>query len=200
MNSVSCQCHDNVCVEFVEPVEYDFNTPRFSAMEDDKLSTDINSSAVESVTKIDLAFYFSTLSTFLKNMSVEDFTSYNQLIPSDIGEIPRIPHVPQAKEEDMNLLVDWMQVVIDEGHIEPSQPVIGRYLGWPIRSFHIRSLYVDFFVWCSQQGMEETNIPDQSICTSFFDKVFTRLGERYEFPPLQSCRIKFLELRKSLVA
>lgn len=199
MNSVSSRHHDYVCVESVEPVEYISKSIQEITVGSEGVSTATNSSTVELVTKIDLASYFSTLSTILKNMSVEDITGDNQLVLSDIREIPRIPHVPQVRKEDTDLLVDWMLVVIDEGHIEPSQSFIGRYLGWPTRSFHIESLYVDFFAWCRQKGIEETSIPDQSICVSFFDKVFTRHGERYEFPPLHYCRNKFLELRKSLI-
>lgn len=210
MNCMNKQGHPFLPVEYVESVEGRNNHLKTSNLIILKPSTESKLNDVESVEKVDLALYFSTLSTILKTKSVEEKQPKIPLISIESEDIPRVPQIPQEKNNEfvcfrsfdrmkVLLVIEWLQIVIDEGHIEPSQPFIGRIVGWPVRSLFIDSLYVDFVVWCRKREKRDWNIPEPSLFFALLNHVLIRVKEKYEFPPLNICRNKFLCLREMLL-
>lgn len=196
-------------VEGVESVEVNDNYSTFNELEVLNPSTEFCVNHVEFVGKIDLADYFSRLSTVIKARSVGVTQSDTPLISSELESTPRLSLIPQEKDNDsarfrnfdhakVSLVTEWIQIVADEGHIEPSQPSVGRILGWPVRSCSIQLLYVDFFVWCWRKGLRDWDIPEKTLHFTLLDSVFVRIGDQYEFPPLDTCRKKFQDLKELL--
>jgi hypothetical protein len=174
-----------------------------SLLEND--STKADSCSVDSVAKNDLQAYFSTLSTEMKSRSVGKHGHLNRFAINDLCDFPQIPQVPQEKRDDpvvflnrdedsKQLVFEWMRVVLTEGHIEASQPSVGRIVGWPSRSFSIHSVFVDFDLWCRQHGVSRWSVPGESLFCAVLDEVLCREGDRYAFPPLDECRAKFVQL------
>lgn len=94
-----------------------------------------------------------------------------------------------------NPILSWLAIAIEEGHLEPSQPFIGRLIGWPQREIGIYSLWVEFISWCYKQHIPKKTIPDQSNMCRILDKVFIRKSNKYLVPPLVQCRTNFNNLR-----
>lgn len=89
----------------------------------------------------------------------------------------------------------WLTFVIEEGHIEPSQPSVGQRLGWPQRLVAIKSLWIDFCCWCSKQKVPSLEMPDEWEFYELLDHLFIRHRDKYEFPALTHCREIFAKLR-----
>ena len=106
------------------------------------------------------------------------------------------PSETSVDSDQITLVLDWLLVCLMEGHIEPSQPRVGRLCGWPLRSFACESLYVDFECWCIKRGLLPYEQASGKIFYSMVDRIFMRHEERYDFPALDECRLKF----KALVA
>lgn len=165
-------------------------------------STKSKCSSVECVAKDDLTLWFSTLSTDIKKTSVENYDVLIDWNTNHLERFPQIPHVPQEKlsnpvissklnEDSVRLIMDWLRIILGEGHISPSQPVVGKIVGWPTRSISIESLFVDFDLWCRGQGVLYWAVPGKGVLCSIADEVFNRNGNRYDFPPVSDCRGKF---------
>ena len=196
-------------VEDVESVEKTCKQPIISELNQNESSTNSQKNDVEVVGRTNLADYFSRLSTILTNKSVDVVKPSTILIPSELEMVPQIPQIPQEKIDKANkfewfnqnklaLAMDWIQVAIEEGHIEPSQPSVGRLVGWPIRSFSVESLYVDLEVWCRKKGIRGWGIPECSLFFALLDEILVRSGNRYEFPVLETCRERFLRLNVAI--
>jgi hypothetical protein len=186
----------NHSVEDVESVEILAFPGAMAKKEPHQASTGIEKRNVDLVVEYGLSSYFSTLSTKLKSPVVENQRTKKPFIPSDLRSIPQVPQFPREQNSQVLCVFEWLQIVVEEGHIEPSQPCVGRILGWPLRSFHINSLRVDFLVWCRKKEVPQFHIADSQLFFSLLDEVFDRKGERYEFPSLVMCRGKFSELRR----
>lgn len=184
-------------VEGVELVECHSIIKNINELDLSFSSTEVGKNSVELVDSHDLTSYFSTLSTTLKEMSVEQKSDHKYLSKNNIDQFPQIPRFPREQKGQVFVVFDWLQVVVDEGHIEPSQPSVGRILEWPQRSFEINSLQVDFVLWCRKKGLGEMRIADSDLFYSILDKIFRRKGDRYEFPDLPTCRTKYSELRRN---
>lgn len=100
--------------------------------------------------------------------------------------------------EKMNSVLAWLAICLLEGHIEPFQPQVGRYVGWPLRSFPRNSLYVDFECWNRKNSLPKNEIANREIFYSLADKIFEREGESYSFPFLEECKKKFKPLAKEM--
>lgn len=161
-----------------------------------KPSTKFSSNDVEPVEGRDLTAYFSTLSTKLKSSFVENPMQEKPLIVSDLDIFPRIPHFPREQKGQLVEIFEWLHIVLDEGHIEPSQPCIGRILGWPQSSRHQRTLWSDFTLWCRKRELKQIQIADSHLFFSIVDRIFERMNDRYAFPSLDVCQSKYLELRR----
>lgn len=92
------------------------------------------------------------------------------------------------------LCLEWLRIVMDEGHIEPSQPLIGRSVGWPERKVSIKSLWIDFCCWFRKQ-QTDLEMPEELLFYELLDRLFIRCGDKYEFPPFEQCRTTFAILR-----
>ncbi len=195
-------------VEHVANVERMFTVLILSDESSQSHSTNKKIGHVESVEEDDLATYFSTLSTLLKNGIVESYSYFNLFKDKELCDFPRFPHFPLNPEanpinfsyfsnENVALIFSWLQVVVEEGHIEPSQPCIGKILGWPHRKFARESLFVDFHLWCHKKGVEKWHIPTRREFFYLANEVFIREANKYAFPSQEVCQSKLAILRKN---
>lgn len=95
--------------------------------------------------------------------------------------------------EQMTLVFAWLSICLSEGHIEPSQPLVGRIIGWPVRPFFKSSLYVDFECWRSKNRTGRV-IDMRKLFYSLTDKIFICAEDKYHFPSLEKCRKDFKSL------
>lgn len=97
------------------------------------------------------------------------------------------------------LVIDWIAISLSEGHMQPSQPSVGRLEGWPIRSYFKNSLYVDFECWCLKTNIPTYLIPSKELFYLGTDAIFEIVaGDKYQFPDLMICREKFSKLIKEI--
>lgn len=89
----------------------------------------------------------------------------------------------------------WLKIVMDEGHLEPSQPYVGKTLGWPERRISIKSLWIDFCSWFQKQHRID-EIPEEYCFYELLDHLFIRHDDKYEFPPLDQCQRTFAKMRQ----
>lgn len=104
------------------------------------------------------------------------------------------PSETSGDTDKVLLVIDWLLICLMEGHIEPSQPQVGRLCGWPQRPFFCESLYIDFECWCIKKDLLPKERASGKIFYSIVDEIFTRCGTKYSFPPLEECRLKFKSL------
>lgn len=97
--------------------------------------------------------------------------------------------------EQISQAIEWLTICLSEGHIEPSQPCVGRIIGWPLRPFFKNSLYVDFEVWCFKKNFSKKDIVRREAFYQLVDKLFIPDGDKYRFPSLEECRKKFTMLK-----
>jgi len=90
----------------------------------------------------------------------------------------------------------WIFFALEEGHFEASQPAVGRITGWPQRMVTLRSLWVDFTLWCAKINISKREMPDQDDFYELLDHLFIRKDDKYELPTLENCRAAFIILRK----
>ncbi len=101
------------------------------------------------------------------------------------------------KSQLPQLVIDWLSICFREGHIQPSQPIVGRLEGWPMRPYFKNSLHVDFECWCLKEGIPSYLIPSKELFYQETDLVFESIvGGKYHFPDLLVCREKFSKLTK----
>lgn len=106
---------------------------------------------------------------------------------------------PSGTSEDfekISIILAWLSISLAEGHIEPSQPCVGKIVGWPTRPFFKNSLYVDFEVWCFKKNFSRRDLVKRESFYHFLDKIFISNGDKYHFPPLEECRKKFTNLEE----
>lgn len=109
------------------------------------------------------------------------YSQYDSDAPSEASEL----------KEKGRLVLEWLRVCLEEGHIEPSQPTVGRLCSWPLREFFFNSLYIDFKCWCIKKGLLVPDIPSSIVFYSYTDHLFTRMNDKYFFPDLTECHQKF---------
>ncbi len=114
----------------------------------------------------------------------------NNIFISQIIKDEKQPSEPSENKRKRQLILDWLLICLEEGHIEPSQPCTGRILGWPKRAFLKNSLYTDFKCRCLDQKIPEWKIPSNKHFYSITDKIFTSKNDSYLFPSLQEFRKK----------
>jgi len=103
----------------------------------------------------------------------------------------KTPSEPSGTVEQIELIHEWLRICTRDGHIEPSQPVCGEYLGWPIRPFFRNSLYVDLVRWCAKRGVSPNMEPSSKDFYIIANQIFHKDGDQYHFPPLSVCRERF---------
>lgn len=93
------------------------------------------------------------------------------------------------------LVKEWLEICLYEGHIEPSQPKVGKIIGWPQRSFLKESLFADLTCFCIKKGISKHYVPSDIAFYGILDLVFDLHGyERYVFPPLDVCQARYSKL------
>lgn len=90
----------------------------------------------------------------------------------------------------------WLRIAIEEGHLEPSQSLVGKAVGWPKRKILIISLWIDFCCWVQKQKIGAEEIPEAYLFYELLDCLFIRHDDMYEFPPIEECREAFMSLRQ----
>lgn len=100
------------------------------------------------------------------------------------------------QSNSLNSLFDWLNIMLNEGHMEPSQPSVGRFVGWPKRSLPCVSLWVDFKAWAKKMRLPWGDTPDELAFHEILSQIFIPAGDRYEFPPLETCRETFRLLKE----
>ncbi len=79
---------------------------------------------------------------------------------------------------------EWLSIVAKEGHIEPSQPCVGRVIGWPSRPISVRSLWVEFVCWCRRNNVTLEQRPLEADFHQILVGLFARQEDHYEIPDL----------------
>jgi len=182
-------------VTTVESVEKSLHSSTNQEKEYKGTTTILGENNVDSVTSASLTAYFSTLSTTVKTINVDGKGRHKNLTENELDFLSHVPHLSREETDQFLCALHWLNIALDAGHIEPSQPNVGRIVGWPSRSFPFRSLWVDFIVWCQKNGIE-ADVPNSKIFSKLLDTIFIRKGELYEFPDLSVCRAKFTKWRQ----
>ena len=137
-----------------------------------------------------------TRSTLLQRMKEK-----RRCLPAgpEICSIPSSPIISKepAKLQLPQLVIDWISICLSEGHIQPSQSIVGRLEGWPTRSYFKNSLYVDFECWCLRARIPSYLIPSKELFYQGADAIFESIArDKYQFPDLMICQKKFRKLLK----
>lgn len=136
-----------------------------------------------------------TLVTRLPGVNVTDFTLEGDTC--DVCDTDK----DVLKFVDCELVYQWFVIALEEGHIEPSQPQVGRIVGWPIREFNFSSLWNDYLCWNIKNGFTPDQFREKkqfhALCRYFFE---VNVHDRITFPPLNHCRNKFNQGRKMNVS
>lgn len=90
----------------------------------------------------------------------------------------------------------WLKIMMDEGHLEPSQSWAGKAVGWPKRKIPKISLWVDFCCWVRKQQIGAEEMPEEYFFYELLNYLFIRHDDKYEFPALEKCREAFTLLRQ----
>jgi hypothetical protein len=149
---------------------------------------------LEFLTRLD---QFATLATRLDFLGVSAFPLECHACHASHGEktdnTENFSHNKACIDNQAGL--QWLAIAIDEGHMEPSQPLIGRLTGWPKRMVALRSLWVDFTCWCSKMKIPKSEFPEQWMFYALLDQLFVRKNDKYEIPTLEKCRTTYHTLR-----
>jgi hypothetical protein len=114
-------------------------------------------------------------------------------------ETPLPPIEESVKCKLPPLILDWISVCLREGHIQPSQPSVGRLEGWPMRPYFKNSLYVDFECWCLKAKIPTYLIPSRDLFYQGTDAIFESIAcDKYQFPDLAICQENFSKSFKEI--
>lgn len=96
-----------------------------------------------------------------------------------------------------SLVMEWISICLDEGHIQPSQSSVGKLEGWPVRSYFKNSLYIDFECWCLKASVPTYLISSRELFYQVANVIFESVSDdKYQFPNLLVCRENFSRLLK----
>lgn len=140
---------------------------------------------------------FATLATRLDSKSVAAFP-----LGSHACHVSHVDKLNESVSCSNNAAFDgckscfrWLSIAVEEGHLEPSQPCVGREVGWPQRMINENSLWTDFSCWFRNEGIAREELPDRWVLYELLDRIFIRHSERYEIPSLEHCRKALTTLR-----
>ena len=97
--------------------------------------------------------------------------------------------------EGRESILSWLEVVVTEGHIEPSQASVGKIVGWPRRPILKRSLWADFMAWGKREELRDFQFPTVGEFYFTLDQVLDPLGSSYSFPCLATCQLRYSALK-----
>ncbi|MEI8329682.1 MAG: hypothetical protein WCG14_06765 [Chlamydiia bacterium] len=106
-------------------------------------------------------------------------------------EVVAIPSETSEDFDKISTMLTWLSISLTEGHIEPSQPCVGRIVGWPQRPIFKNSLYVDFECWGVKKDLPSNAIAKRKLFYSLTDRIFISEEDKYCLPSLEECRRKF---------
>jgi hypothetical protein len=111
-----------------------------------------------------------------------------------------LPVVIDAKPGKLllpSLVIEWLSICLNEGHIQPSQSSLGTLEGWPIRPYFKNSLYVDFECWCLKANVPAYLISSRELFYQVANLIFESIpNDKYQFPVLATCRENFSKVLK----
>lgn len=141
---------------------------------------------------------FITLITSTKNSECEDKkpskSTLNDIHTNHTIHSEKFLMVDKRDACELSTIMGWITIMLEKGHIEPAQPQVGKYIGWPIRKHLRNSLYIDFVLWC-----RKSLSMDAPLAPRFFrlvDQLLVQTDQFYVFPPLEECRERFKKLLK----
>jgi len=106
-------------------------------------------------------------------------------------EVVATPSETSEDFDKISTILTWLSISLTEGHIEPSQPCVGRIVGWPQRPIFKNSLYVDFECWGVKKDLSSNAIAKRKLFYSLTDRIFISEEDKYCLPSLEECRRKF---------
>lgn len=106
-------------------------------------------------------------------------------------EMVATPSVTSEDFEQMSSILAWLSICLSEGHIEASQPCVGRVVGWPQRPIFKNTLYTDFECWGLKKNLSYKEVAKRKTFYAITDKIFISEGDKYHVPPLEECKKKF---------
>lgn len=118
-------------------------------------------------------------------------TSQETLAFKSNQEVVATPSETSEDFDKISTILTWLSISLTEGHIEPSQPCVGRIVGWPLRPFSKNTLYTDFECWGLKKHLSYKEIANRKTFYSITDRIFISDGDKYHFPPLEECNKKF---------
>lgn len=140
---------------------------------------------------------FATLATRLDFLGVT--TNSLECHPCHVCHIIKQEESTSSSEKQRSIgkeiCLQWLQIGIDEGHLEPSQPWVGKMVGWPKRKIPIVSLWVEFCCWTRKEQVGAEEMPEEHFFYGLLNHLFIRHDDMYEFPALEKCREDFALLR-----
>lgn len=113
------------------------------------------------------------------------------VLPQKIEIEPKQYILPSTIPPLPKLVNQWLEICLQEGHIQPSQPKVGKLEGWPIRAYFKNSLFIDFWCWCVSKGVSSFLIPSEMAFYQGTDAIFDVIEKKYQFPALNICRERF---------
>lgn len=114
----------------------------------------------------------------------------------DVSDTKHYEPEKGSRKTKLLRILKWFDLALSEGHIEPSQPLVGRQVGWPVRPFNFSSLWVDYCLWNNKRGVEVDEFFEKGIFRCLVFLIFERHeGELIIFPSLEKSRINFKSLR-----
>ncbi len=141
---------------------------------------------------------FATLATRLDYLDVTTFS-----FERHVGHVRHTEEVGksenyQSSQDFVENMVcfRWLTIAMEEGHLEPSQPTMGKTIGWPKKMVTMRSLWIDFYCWCRKHKISKDEMPEQWTFYEQLDRLFIRNNDKYEIPSLEHCRAIFVILRR----
>ncbi len=132
-------------------------------------------------------------------------TRLSQVSDTDSQEKSDVSDTCDIKSEDTCitqrevLVLLWFEHALEEGHIEPSQPNVVRLVGWPVRPFSFRSLWVDFSLWCAKNSNDVDEFNDMQLFKYLVSTIFLLRDDDYiVFGALEEARKRYKSLRRIL--
>lgn len=110
---------------------------------------------------------------------------------------PLVTEAKPGKCHLPSLVLEWLSICLDEGHIQPSQSCVGKLEGWLIRSYCKNSLYVDFGCWCLKANVPAYLNSSRELFYQVANLIFESISDdKYQFPSLLICREQFSKVLK----
>ncbi len=141
---------------------------------------------------------FATLATRLDFCNVASFSLGSHVRhPCHVEKISNLENSQVSRfSKGTEFCFRWLAIAMEEGHLEPSQSLVGQSIGWPQRRVNRASLWLDFKLWSRKEKIPDYQLPEQIVFYALLDQLFNHVNDKYELPPLEQCRAFFSTLRQ----